>query len=98
MRRSKRFLGIEKFQIIDGRRYQTIDETNYILPNDAIEEERLDLQHDYMKLGFGGMNYSAPVDEILRRGARVLDVGLVLVLALALVSKEERGNILWEDK
>ena len=71
------FLNIEKFHVIDGRRYQAIDDTNYPLPNDIDEEERLDLQHDYMKLGFGGRNFSAPVDELLKKGARVLDVGLV---------------------
>ena len=76
-RRGKKFLNVNKFQVINGRRYQTLDDTNYLLPNDIDEEERLDLQHDYMKLGFGGKNFSAPVEEFLRRGARVLDVGLV---------------------
>ncbi|CAG8544054.1 7177_t:CDS:2 [Paraglomus brasilianum] len=74
-RKGKRFLNVNKFEMIDGRRYQRLDDSNYALPNDIEEEERLDLQHNYMKLGFGGTNFSAPVDALLRRGARVLDVG-----------------------
>ncbi|CAG8605487.1 4774_t:CDS:10 [Paraglomus brasilianum] len=62
-----------KFKVIDGRRYQALDDSNYFLPNDENEEERLDVQHIVMKQAFDG-NFSAPVDQLLRKGARVLDV------------------------
>ena len=65
-----------KFKVIDGRRFQLLDDSNYFLPNDSGEEERLDLQHAILKHAFNG-NFSAPVDQLLRSGARVLDVGLV---------------------
>jgi len=65
-----------KFKVIDGRRYQALDDSNYFLPNDENEEERLDVQHIVMKQAFDG-NFSAPVDQLLRKGARVLDVWLV---------------------
>jgi len=58
-----------KFKVIDRRRYQSLDDSNYFLQNDSGENERLDLQHDILK--------HAPVDQLLRSGARVLDVGLV---------------------
>ena len=51
-------------------------ESKYNLQNDTKERERLDLQHAYIKHGFNG-NFAAPVDQILRSGARVLDIGWV---------------------
>ncbi|CAG8594053.1 11283_t:CDS:2 [Paraglomus occultum] len=48
--------------------------SNYNIQNDTKERERLDLQHTFIKHGFNG-NFAAPVDQILRSGARVLDVG-----------------------
>ena len=75
--RRKRDLQLSsKFKIIDGRRFQALDDSNYVLPNDSGEEERLDIQHAVLKHAFNG-NFSAPVDQLLRSGARVLDVGLV---------------------
>ncbi|CAG8676840.1 9496_t:CDS:2, partial [Paraglomus brasilianum] len=47
--------------------------SNYVLPNDVGEEDRLDMQHAMIKHAFDG-NFSAPVDQLLRSGARVLDV------------------------
>ncbi|CAG8561920.1 8126_t:CDS:2 [Paraglomus occultum] len=63
-----------KFKVIDGRRFQQLDDSNYVLPNDSDEDERLDIQHIILKNTFNG-NFSAPVDQLLRSGARVLDVG-----------------------
>src|SRR6185503_12242882 len=74
----------EKFKVIDGRRFQALDESNYVLPNDSGEEDRLDIQHIILKHAFNG-NFSAPVSKLLKRGARVLDVGLV-------VRRKERGG------
>ena len=68
--------GDSKFKVIDGRRFHQLDDSNYILPNDEEEEERLDIQHDMLKLAFNG-NFSAPVHNLLKSGARVLDIWLV---------------------
>ena len=68
--------GDSKFKVIDGRRFHQLDDSNYVLPNDEEEEERLDIQHIILKHVFGG-NFSAPVHKLLKNGARVLDVGLV---------------------
>ncbi|CAG8458863.1 2382_t:CDS:2 [Paraglomus occultum] len=75
IRRKKYEQSGSKFKVIDGRRFQILDDSNYTLPNDAGEEERLDIQHFVLKHAFNG-NFSAPVDQLLRKGgARVLDVG-----------------------
>jgi len=64
----------DKFKVIDGRRFQQSDDSNYVLPNDSEEAERLNIQHLILKHAFNG-SFSAPVDQLLRSGARVLDVG-----------------------
>ena len=51
-----------KFKVIDGRRFQVLDDSNYFLPNDSGEEERLNLQHVILKHAFNG-NFSAPVEK-----------------------------------
>ncbi|CAG8551060.1 3342_t:CDS:2 [Paraglomus brasilianum] len=48
--------------------------STYTKSNDTQEVERLNLQHTFIKHGFNG-NFAAPVDQILRSGVRVLDVG-----------------------
>ncbi|CAG8458865.1 2383_t:CDS:2 [Paraglomus occultum] len=61
-----------KSNVIDGR---PLNETNYTLPHNAEEEERLNEQHFILGHAFNG-DFSAPVDQLLRNGgARVLDVG-----------------------
>ncbi|CAG8561950.1 8128_t:CDS:2 [Paraglomus occultum] len=72
VRRRKNAEVDSKFKVIDGRRYQQLDDSNYVLPNDSGEEERLDMQHILFDHFFDG-NFSAPVDQLLRSGARVLD-------------------------
>ncbi|CAG8616052.1 9001_t:CDS:2 [Paraglomus brasilianum] len=72
IRRKKDELISSNFKVIDGRRFQLLD-SNYVLPNDVGEEDRLDMQHYILKHAFNG-NFSAPVDQLLRRGGRVLDV------------------------
>ena len=76
IRRKKNDHFSDKFKVIDGRRFQQLNDSNYVLPNDSEEEERLDIQHAILKHAFNG-NFSAPVDQLLRSGARVLDVWLV---------------------
>ena len=75
-RKSDEHFGGSKFKVIDGRRFHQLDDSNYLLPNDEEEEERLDIQHDMLKHVFDG-NFSAPIHNLLKSGARVLDVWLV---------------------
>ncbi|CAG8512434.1 10490_t:CDS:2 [Paraglomus occultum] len=66
-------MGDSKFKVADG---QQLNNSNYVLPNDSGEEERLNIQHLIFKHAFNG-SFSAPVDQLLKSGARVLDVWLV---------------------
>jgi len=56
-----------RWQWLDGRR--VLANTPYVMPKDALEGERLDLQHHLLKLAGGG-NYRAP----LRQPRAILDV------------------------
>jgi hypothetical protein len=56
----------------NGRRYHAYREGNYLLPNDAEEQERLDLSHHIFRLQLGGALHFAPIDRNLKR---VLDLG-----------------------
>ncbi|QUC16381.1 uncharacterized protein UV8b_00622 [Ustilaginoidea virens] len=46
---------------------------NYVLPNDELEQDRLDLQHHLFTLTLGGRIYNAPIDE--PRISTILDAG-----------------------
>jgi len=50
------------------------DSVQYLLPNDDDEIDRLQMQH-YLLRYIWQSNFSAPVKEILKCGAKVLDVG-----------------------
>ena len=56
----------------NGRRYHAYHQGEYPLPNDAREQERLDLLHHIWKLLLGGGLYTAPISKDLKR---VLDFG-----------------------
>ncbi|CAG8494607.1 3823_t:CDS:2 [Cetraspora pellucida] len=60
------------FYYIDGRRY--LDNSSYSLPNDDEEIDRLQLQH-YLARYILQSNFCAPVNNKLKSGTRVLDVG-----------------------
>lgn len=62
------------FDIIEGRCYETIDNTSYILPNDESEIGRLNYQHYFLKHTFNG-NFKAPIKKLLQKGINVLDIG-----------------------
>ncbi|GES97826.1 S-adenosyl-L-methionine-dependent methyltransferase [Rhizophagus clarus] len=62
------------FKFENGRRYIDDDTVQYLLPNDDDEIDRLQMQH-YLLRYIWQSNFSAPVKEILRCGAKVLDVG-----------------------
>ncbi|KAI5865358.1 S-adenosyl-L-methionine-dependent methyltransferase [Durotheca rogersii] len=55
----------------NGRTYHRYKEGRYFLPNDAAEQERLDLQHQLFTIAIGGKLYIAPVPE---NPKRVLDI------------------------
>lgn len=59
------------YQYENGRRYHAFREGAYILPNDEIEQDRLDLTHHILALLLGGHLYKAPLSE----PHRILDIG-----------------------
>ncbi len=63
-----------KFDIIESRCYETIENTSYILPNDNTEIGRLIDQHYFLKYTFGE-NFKAPITDLLQKGINVLDIG-----------------------
>lgn len=67
------------FQFIKGRRFHNVSNSEYFLPNDDDECDRLHMQHFLLKNIWGG-NFSAPVEDILnQKNSKVLDVGYVLL-------------------
>jgi len=63
------------FRYTDGRRFHNVETSNYSLPNDDQECDRLRLQHFLWK-DVWQSNFSAPAEEILtRKRTKVLDVG-----------------------
>lgn len=64
---------VYSYRLENGRRYHAFGRTEYLLPNDEPEQERLDLLHHIFKVVLKGALYTAPIDkETLHR---VLDVG-----------------------
>lgn len=60
----------------NGRRYHAYREGSYLLPNDAEEQDRLDLQHHIYRLQLGGALHLAPLRSNIKR---VLDFGTGMV-------------------
>ncbi|OHE95150.1 methyltransferase domain-containing protein [Colletotrichum orchidophilum] len=65
---------IMRYREENGRTYHAYREGRYVLPNDAVENERLDLQHHLYTLTFDGKLFVSPAgrDKPLKR---VLDAG-----------------------
>ncbi|CAI4220169.1 unnamed protein product [Parascedosporium putredinis] len=64
---------ITKFRLENGRRYHALKDGSYTVPNDDMENERLDIQHYSCLLTLDGRLYTAPIgDKPLNR---VLDGG-----------------------
>ncbi|CAG8578925.1 1417_t:CDS:2 [Ambispora leptoticha] len=63
-----------KFRYIDGRRYHNISDSEYMIPNDDEEAYRLMRYHEAIKDIWGGL-FNSPIEEKLRQGARVIDIG-----------------------
>ena len=62
---------ITNYQYENGRRYHAYKEGEYYLPNDEIEQARLDLQHHIYRLCLGGALFRAPINN----PQSVLDIG-----------------------
>ncbi|CAG8539533.1 1610_t:CDS:2 [Ambispora gerdemannii] len=63
-----------RFRVIDGRRYHNISNSEYFVANDGEEADRLRRYHDALKTIWGGLFHS-PIEEKLKKGARVIDLG-----------------------
>jgi hypothetical protein len=59
----------------NGRRYHAYREGEYLLPNDDLEQDRLDLLHHIFRLVLGGSLYRAPIADGRPPPERILDVG-----------------------
>lgn len=57
-----------------GRTWQAYREGSYFLPNDASEQDRLDMQHFMFREMLNGRLFEAPLDTELR-DVKVLDIG-----------------------
>lgn len=62
---------ITRYQYENGRRYHAYKQGEYYLPNDEVEQARLDLQHHIYRLSQGGALYCAPI----KNPQSVLDIG-----------------------
>jgi len=62
---------ILKYEYENGRRYHSFRQGSYVLPNDDIEQERMDLWHHVENLVLGGEPTKAP----LNNPRAILDVG-----------------------
>jgi hypothetical protein len=63
---------VTTFRDYFGRRYHAFEESDYWLPNDDEEMNRLDLQHIMWKITLNGRIYIAPIAQDIHRA---LDVG-----------------------
>ncbi|CAG8461537.1 16222_t:CDS:2 [Acaulospora morrowiae] len=68
------FPSVQDFRYVNGRRYHSESDTPYILSSDLEEIDRQQLQHYCCKHIFRS-NVSAPVEQKLIEGSKVLDVG-----------------------
>src|SRR6266542_435008 len=67
----------ESFRFINGRRYHNAENSEYILPNDDDECDRLHMQHFVFRYAWQS-NFASPIEEILKNGdVKILDSGYV---------------------
>ncbi|CAG8520309.1 8468_t:CDS:2 [Ambispora gerdemannii] len=64
----------QEFEYIGGRKFYNIDVSPYILPTDIEEVDRLHQQHFALKHICEG-NYTAPIQNIIKPGSKLLDLG-----------------------
>ncbi|CAG8514509.1 13324_t:CDS:2 [Acaulospora morrowiae] len=87
----------QDFRYINGRRYHNEETASYLLSSDIEEIDRQQLQHYCFKHIFK-CNMSAPVENMLIEGSRVLDVGCGTgIWVLELSSKYENSEFFGVD-
>lgn len=64
---------ILNFPIENGRRYHAFREGTYIFPNDAPEQDRMDMHHEMCMRACNGKLHLAPLGDL--KDKRILDIG-----------------------
>lgn len=64
-----------KYEYSNGRRYHSANIEKYVLPNDEVEQNRLDLGHHCWHRLLKGRLFLAPLEERMDRIKNVLDLG-----------------------
>ena len=64
---------VYNYRYENGRRYHAFRDGEYLLPNDELEQDRLDLLHHIFKMMLDGALYTAPIADPPPQ--RILDVG-----------------------
>ncbi|KAH8660063.1 S-adenosyl-L-methionine-dependent methyltransferase [Xylariales sp. PMI_506] len=78
-----------------GRLYHGYKEGKYFLPNDAAEQDRLDLQHEIVRLMFDGWLALAPLPTVPKN---VLDIGTGTgIWALEFAEQNPQSNVIGTD-
>ncbi|KAJ3121787.1 hypothetical protein HK100_012233 [Physocladia obscura] len=73
----------------DMRGYHSVEESDYALPSDEIEQNRLETQHYLLRAMFNGDIVCSEVKELVKKaGTKVLDVGCAKGFWLDSVRKE----------
>ncbi|KAK6337837.1 hypothetical protein TWF696_001316 [Orbilia brochopaga] len=62
---------VKHYQYENGRRYNAYKRGAYLIPNDEIQQEQLDLMHHVFMLRLGGKLYMAPIEN----PQKIMDVG-----------------------
>jgi len=65
-----------------GMRYHAFRNGKYALPNDEAEQNRDDMKHSLALMLCHGAHFLAPVEETLRAGGEILDLGMLMLFAL----------------
>ena len=60
---------------VGGLRYHAYHAGKYPFPNDDVEQDRDDMQHNMVVTLCDGKSFYAPVGEVLEGGGEVLDLG-----------------------
>lgn len=64
---------VTAYPIEHGRRYHAYKDGSYIMPNDEMEQDRLDIMHNMLMRLLDGKHFLSPIPE--EKLKRVLDVG-----------------------
>ncbi|KAK0633849.1 S-adenosyl-L-methionine-dependent methyltransferase [Immersiella caudata] len=79
-----------------GRRYHAFRPGTYPFPNDELELQRLDLTHEMMVKGTGGVLYHSPLDPTKTK--RIMDIGTGTgIWAMVMADKFPEAEVLGND-